>query len=88
MCRLTKFTRDSPHSKAIGNAMKARGLTKLRFYCQVCEKANRDEHAYKMHCESESHMRQLALVGQNPNKVIDDFSRQFLDGFVSLLSRR
>lgn len=33
-------------------------------------------------------MRQLALVGQNPNKVIDDFSKQFLDGFVSLLSRR
>ncbi|CAO1628530.1 unnamed protein product [Sympodiomycopsis kandeliae] len=75
-------------AKAIGNAMKARGLTKLRFYCQVCEKANRDEHAYKMHCESESHTRRLALVGSNPNKVIDDFSKQFLDEFVSLLSRR
>lgn len=68
--------------------MKARGLTKLRFYCQVCEKANRDEHAYKMHCESESHMRQLAIVGQNPHKAVDDFSKQFLDEFVSLLSRR
>lgn len=75
-------------AKAIGNAMKARGLTKLRFYCQVCQKANRDEHAYKMHCESESHMRQLSLVAQNPNKAIDDFSQQFQDEFVSLLSRR
>lgn len=68
--------------------MKARGLTKLRFYCQICQKANRDEHAYKMHCESESHMRQLAIVAQNPDNAIDDFSKQFLDEFVSLLSRR
>lgn len=75
-------------AKAIGNAMKARGLTKLRYYCQVCQKANRDEHAYRMHCESESHHRQLTLVGQNAGKVIDDFSQQFQDEFVSLLSRR
>jgi DNA/RNA-binding protein KIN17 len=68
--------------------MKARGLTKLRFYCQVCGKANRDEHAFKMHTESESHMRQLAVVGQNAGKAIDDFSKQFQDEFVSLLSRR
>lgn len=69
--------------------MKARGLTKLRFYCQVCEKANRDEHAYKMHCESESHMRKLQVMGgSGAGKVIDDFSKQFQDEFVSLLKRR
>lgn len=75
-------------AKAVGNAIKARGLTKLRFYCQICQKANRDEHAYKLHCESESHMRQLSVVAQNPKKAIDDFSRQFLEEFVSLLRRR
>lgn len=75
-------------AKAIGNAIKARGLTKLRFYCQVCEKACRDENGYKMHIQSESHMRQIAALGSNAGKVIDDFSKRFQDEFVSLLSRR
>jgi DNA/RNA-binding protein KIN17 len=75
-------------SKAIGNAIKAKGLTKLRFYCQICEKACRDENGYKCHLESETHMRQIAAIGSNPNKVIDKFSKEFQDGFMNLLSRR
>lgn len=75
-------------SKAIGNAIKAKGLTKLRFYCQICEKACRDENGYKCHLESETHMRQISALGSNPNKVIDKFSKEFQDGFVNLLSRR
>ncbi|MCO5599841.1 hypothetical protein L7F22_053948 [Adiantum nelumboides] len=75
-------------SKAIGNAIKAKGLTKLRFYCQICEKACRDENGYKCHLESETHMRQIAAIGSNPSKVIDKFSKEFQDGFMSLLSRR
>jgi hypothetical protein len=75
-------------SKAIGNAIKAKGLTKLRFYCQVCEKACRDENGYKCHIESESHMRQIAVLGPNAGKTINNFSQQFQDGFVQLLSRR
>lgn len=68
--------------------MKAKGLTKLRFYCQICQKACRDENGYKCHVESESHMRQIAALGSNAGKVIDNFSKEFQDGFVSLLSRR
>ena len=75
-------------SKAAGNAIKARGLTKLRFYCQVCEKACRDENGYKCHIESESHMRQIAALGSNAGKTIHNYSQQFQDGFVQLLSRR
>ncbi|PWN36382.1 uncharacterized protein FA14DRAFT_190271 [Meira miltonrushii] len=75
-------------SKAIGNAIKAKGLTKLRFYCQICEKACRDENGYKCHLESETHMRQISALGSNPNKVIHNFSKEFQDGFVNLLSRR
>ncbi|UZJ54801.1 hypothetical protein CBS101457_004121 [Exobasidium rhododendri] len=75
-------------AKAIGNAIKAKGLTKLRFYCQVCEKACRDENGYKCHIESESHMRQIAVLGSNAGKTINNFSQQFQDGFVQLMSRR
>lgn len=72
--------------------MKARGLTRLRWYCQVCQKACRDANGYKMHIESESHARQLAAVagegGQRAGKVVHDYSAQFQREFVILLSRR
>lgn len=72
--------------------MKARGLTRLRWYCQVCQKACRDANGYKLHIESESHARQLAAVagegGQRAGKVVHDYSTQFQREFVILLSRR
>uniref|UniRef100_A0A453DZZ0 KIN17 C2H2-type zinc finger domain-containing protein n=3 Tax=Aegilops tauschii TaxID=37682 RepID=A0A453DZZ0_AEGTS len=46
--------------KTMANRMKARGLQKLRWYCQMCEKQCRDENGFKCHCSSESHQRQMA----------------------------
>jgi DNA/RNA-binding protein KIN17 len=37
---------------------------------------------------SESHMRQMKLVGQNADKHIKSFSRQFLNDFINILSHR
>ncbi|PWN39843.1 hypothetical protein IE81DRAFT_326140 [Ceraceosorus guamensis] len=76
--------------KAVSNSIKAKGLTKLRFYCQICSKACRDENGYKNHIESESHLRQIAAIGGGSNaaKTIDRFSDQFQKEFVALLSRR
>ena len=34
--------------KAIGNAIKAKGLQKLRWYCQMCQKQCRDENGFKV----------------------------------------
>lgn len=72
--------------------MKARGLTRLRWYCQVCQKACRDANGYKMHISSEAHARQLAAAtgegGQRAGKVVHDYSSQFQREFVILLSRR
>lgn len=34
-------------TKAISNKLKSKGLTRLRWYCQVCEKACRDANAFK-----------------------------------------
>jgi len=43
----------------IANAIKAKGLQKLRWYCQLCQKQCRDENGFKCHQMSESHMRQV-----------------------------
>jgi len=74
--------------KAIANRIKAKGLQKLRWYCQMCEKQCRDENGFKCHTMSESHQRQLLLVAENPHRYVDGFSREFQEGFVELLSRR
>ncbi|XP_067140977.1 DNA/RNA-binding protein KIN17 [Centruroides vittatus] len=74
--------------KAIANRIKAKGLQKLRWYCQMCQKQCRDENGFKCHTTSESHQRQLLLFAENPYKYIDRFSKEFLDTFIELLSRR
>ncbi|CAB1421824.1 unnamed protein product [Pleuronectes platessa] len=74
--------------KAIGNRIKSKGLQKLRWYCQMCQKQCRDENGFKCHCLSESHQRQLLLASEDPNKFMDFFSDEFKKGFLELLSRR
>ncbi|GBG29099.1 DNA/RNA-binding protein KIN17 [Hondaea fermentalgiana] len=75
-------------AKAVANKMKARGLGKLRFYCQMCEKQCRDENGFKCHCMSEAHIRKMQLFASNQNKFLDEFSSRFEKGYVDLLSRR
>lgn len=69
--------------KAISNRMKARGLQKLRWFCQLCQKQCRDENGFKCHQTSESHRRQLELFGQNPAKFIGQYSYQFESDFMA-----
>lgn len=68
--------------------MKSKGLQRLRWYCQVCEKQCRDENGFKCHAQSEAHLRQMLVVGEHAGKHISNFSGQFQSEFVSLLSRR
>ncbi|BGP19492.1 hypothetical protein JCM10213_006312 [Rhodosporidiobolus nylandii] len=74
--------------KAIANKQKSKGLQKLRWYCQVCEKQCRDENGFKCHTMSESHLRQMLLVGESAGKHISDYTTRFQSEFVALLSRR
>ncbi|CAL1539046.1 unnamed protein product [Lymnaea stagnalis] len=74
--------------KAIANRIKAKGLQKLRWYCQMCQKQCRDENGFKCHLTSESHQRQLLLFAENPDKHIDGFSQEFEDEYLELLRRR
>ncbi|EME43009.1 hypothetical protein DOTSEDRAFT_72420 [Dothistroma septosporum NZE10] len=72
-------------TKYVANKMKAKGLQRLRWYCQICEKQCRDENGFKQHTMSEGHVRAMVLVGEDPKKFINDYSRQFQRDFLQLL---
>jgi len=74
--------------KWLANKMKAKGLQKLRWYCQMCEKQCRDENGFKCHRMSEMHQRQMQLFAQRPEKFMDEFSREFEREFMRLVSTR
>ncbi|ESO84305.1 hypothetical protein LOTGIDRAFT_236286 [Lottia gigantea] len=74
--------------KAIANRIKAKGLQKLRWYCEMCQKQCRDENGFKCHMTSESHQRQLLLFAENPDEYIDSFSNEFAEDFLEVLRRR
>lgn len=74
--------------KAIANRIKSKGLQKLRWYCQMCQKQCRDENGFKCHTTSESHQRQLLLFADNPTKFLDGYSKEFEQEFMTLLSRQ
>ncbi|XP_030544523.2 KIN17-like protein [Rhodamnia argentea] len=73
--------------KAIANRIKAKGLQKLRWYCQMCQKQCRDENGFKCHCMSESHQRQMQVFGQNPHRIVDGYSEEFETSFLEHMKR-
>ncbi|PIN12966.1 Protein containing a U1-type Zn-finger and implicated in RNA splicing or processing [Handroanthus impetiginosus] len=73
--------------KAIANRIKAKGLQKLRWYCQMCQKQCRDENGFKCHCMSESHQRQMQVFGQNPTRIISGYSEEFENTFLEHMKR-
>lgn len=72
-------------TKAIANQMKAKGLQRLRWYCQACQRQMRDENGFKCHVASESHVRNMVTIGEDPRKAINEFSNEFKRDFVQLL---
>ena len=74
--------------KSIANRIKAKGLQKLRWYCQMCNKQCRDENGFKCHCMSESHQRQMAMFSENSGKYMDEFSREFEEGMMEIIGRK
>ncbi|KAI9746543.1 MAG: hypothetical protein M1818_000256 [Claussenomyces sp. TS43310] len=72
-------------TKHLNNKLKSKGLQRLRWYCQVCERQTRDENGFKLHTQSESHVRRMLLIGEDPKKFINDYSNQFQRDFLQLL---
>ncbi|VDO03355.1 unnamed protein product [Rodentolepis nana] len=74
--------------KAIANRIKSKGLQKLRWYCQMCQKQCRDENGYKCHTNSEAHHRQMKIFMENGGKFISSFSSEFLKGYLDIVRRQ
>ncbi|EEH49786.1 uncharacterized protein PADG_05865 [Paracoccidioides brasiliensis Pb18] len=72
-------------TKYLSNKLKSKGLQRLRWYCQVCQRQMRDENGFKCHTQSESHVRQMLLVGEDPRKYIQQYSNEFLSDFLKQL---
>ena len=72
-------------TKWLNNKMRSRGLGRLRWYCQVCEKQCNDANGFSLHTQSESHVRKMLVVGEDPKKAINELSNQFLRDFLQLL---
>jgi DNA/RNA-binding protein KIN17 len=74
--------------KEIAKRIKAKGLNKLRFYCQVCEKSCRDENGYKCHLTTEGHQRAIMVFANNHKSMTTEFSNEFHSSFLEVLRRR
>lgn len=72
-------------NKWVANKMKSKGLQRLRWWCEICQKQCRDANGFKCHVQSESHVRQMQVVGEDPRKFINQFSTDFQRDFVALL---
>ena len=75
-------------AKQINKQIKAKGLGKLKYFCQACQKQCRDENGFKNHTDSPSHIRQMEVIGQNAGMFIDNYSREFDEKFSDLLGFR
>lgn len=75
-------------AKAIANRIKAKGLQKIKYYCEMCKKQCRDDNGFKCHIMSEAHQRQALIVSEDPDKFVSEFSKQFMDGFMYILRTR
>lgn len=75
-------------AKAIANRIKAKGLQKIKYYCEMCKKQCRDDNGFKCHIMSESHQRQALIVSEDPEQFVGEFSKQFMQGFLYILKTR
>ncbi|KAF7581183.1 Domain of Kin17 curved DNA-binding family protein [Clavispora lusitaniae] len=67
--------------------LKASGLQKLRYYCQLCRKQCRDANGFKNHLSSPSHMGRISNLSSDgkAGSVVEEFSAQFERDFMRLL---
>lgn len=74
--------------KDIANRMKAKGLQKLKFYCQMCQKQCRDANGFKCHLTSENHLRQMKIFSDNAGGILDKYSKEFEQSYLATLRMR
>jgi DNA/RNA-binding protein KIN17 len=74
--------------KDIGKRIKAKGLQKLKFYCQMCQKQCRDANGFKCHLTSDSHLQQMKIFSSHAKSFMDQYSKDFEKMFIDTLRMR
>mgnify|MGYP003497696037 CR=1 FL=1 len=74
--------------KDLAKSIKAKGLQKLKFYCQMCEKQCRDANGFKCHLTSESHLRQMKVFSERSGSILKSNSREFEKNYLDTLRMR
>ena len=72
-------------NKIFAKKNKNRGLQKLKYYCEMCNRQCKDENGFKCHKQSENHKRNMELFTNNPKLFIEKFSYEFEKCFLDLL---
>ncbi|XP_004344284.1 KIN protein [Capsaspora owczarzaki ATCC 30864] len=83
---MTKAEKGSP--KDIANRIKAKGLQRLRWYCQMCQKQCRDENGFKCHTLTDGHKRMMQVFSDNSSSILDNYSRDFEKTVLEMVARR
>ena len=67
--------------------LKAAGLQKLKYYCQICQKQCRDANGFKLHLGSPSHMGRISNLSKDGKgaSVVLEYLAQFEREFLRLL---
>ena len=67
--------------------LKASGLQKLKYYCQLCQKQCRDANGFKNHLNSPSHTGRISNLESSgeARSLVDEYSTQFKSDFMRLL---
>lgn len=78
---------DFGSAKYQSKQLKASGLQKLKYYCQLCLKQCRDANGFKNHLLSPSHMGRIANLSEDGrgNSVVEEYSSTFEKEFLRLL---
>jgi DNA/RNA-binding protein KIN17 len=72
-------------TKHLSNQMKQKGLTRLRWFCSLCDRALRDENSFKQHTQSKSHLEKALDGGTRYKELEEENSQNFLRNFVNTL---
>lgn len=78
---------DIGSAKFQAKQLKASGLQKLRYYCQLCQKQCRDANGFKNHLLSPSHTGRISNLSSEGKgtSVVEGYSAQFEKDFMRLL---
>lgn len=74
-------------AKFQSKALKASGLQKLKYYCQLCQKQCRDANGFKSHLGSPSHLGRISNLSKDGKgaSVVLEYLREFEREFLRLL---